>query len=155
MNIEQYNASMSQKITWMVIISIVIAACVGFLICFLREAIKKKDGDGKIAIVAVLIVAMVGLTLAAVHMIRLSIDKKNESYIVYSGDYEVVSQAGFRLSAVQINLIAEGKTITFEEGTSSRLYEGSHHGFIVYSERTKVIVGWYCDLNHEEGHNLR
>lgn len=149
MNIEQYNYSMNQKTTSMVIISVVIAICICFLIYFLHAAIKKKDSDGKIAIGAILVVAAVGMTLATVHLIRLSIDRKNESYIVYTGDYEVVSQAGFRSSAVQINLIADGKTITFEEGTSNRLYEGSHHGFIVYSERTKVIVDWYCEQNHE------
>lgn len=148
MNTKYYDDCLNQKITEMIVAFAAIVICICFLIYFLHKAIKNRDTDGKIGISFVLVLAIVGLTLCFTHWIRLSSDKRNESYIVYSGDYEVISESGFRLSAVQIHLAEEGETITFEEGTSSSLYIGKHHGYIVYSERTKVIVDWHCDKEH-------
>ena len=111
----------------------------------LHEAIKNKDKDGKIAYTGVIILVLVGLGLCLVHTVKLSMDKNNESYITYWGDYEVLSQSGHRSSAVQIDLIEEGRTITLEEGTSNTICEGTYYGYIVYSKRSKVLVDWHYE----------
>lgn len=145
MNIEQYTHIMTSVITTYVFLTIGLLIGIAVVFCMLHEAIKNKDKDGKIAYTGVIILVLVGLGLCLVHTVKLSMDKNNESYITYSGEYEVLSQSGHRSSAVQIDLIEEGRTITLEEGTSNTICVGTYYGYIVYSKRSKVLVDWHYE----------
>ena len=145
MNIEQYTQIMTSMITTYVFLTIGLLIGIAVIFCMLHEAIKDKDRDGKIAHTGVIILGLVVLAFCLVHIVKLSMDKNNESYITYWGDYEVLSQSGHRSSAVQIDLIEEGRTITLEEGTSNTICVGTYYGYIVYSKRSKVLVDWYYD----------
>lgn len=145
MNIEQYTKIMTSQITTSVLLTIALLIGVSIIFCMLYKAIKEKDKDGKIAHICVTILLLAVLPFSIANIIKLSMDKNNESYIMYSGNYEVVSQSGFRSSAVQIDLKEQGQTITFTDGAPEGLYVGTYHGYIVYSERSKVLVDWYYD----------
>ncbi len=145
MNIEQYTHIITSEITTYVFLTIGLLIGIAVVFCMLHEAIKNKDKDGKIAYTGVIILGLVGLAFCLVNTVKLSMDKNNESYITYWGDYEVLSQSSHRSSAVQIDLIEEGRTITLKEGTSNTICEGTYYGYIVYSRRSKVLVDWYYD----------
>ena len=104
MNIEQYTKIMTSQITTSVLLTIALLIGISIIFCMLYKAIKEKDKDGKIAHICVTILLLAVLPFSIANIIKLSMDKNNESYIMYSGNYEVVSQSGFRSSAVQIDL---------------------------------------------------
>lgn len=89
------------------------------------------------------IVCSVGLSLAIIGTVAFSAinipkhiyDINNNAYVVYAGEYDVVS-SGKMDELVYI----ENGSVRLEIKVGSGLGEGKHQGTIVYAERSKIVL---------------
>ncbi len=115
--------------------------------CFKRH----KKGDG-IACVCVAVIGTAAIIGGSLYLKSYRSDVKNQSYIRYEGVFEVThgefTRAGIRPFVQFEN---EEKSTQYYDLCGKWLANGQHEGYIIYAERSRVIVEWRCyDCEVEE-----
>ena len=99
---------------------------------------RKKDDIANRSLVFSLLIILIGINLF-VAVIPGWMDYIKKDYIVYGGDTTV---------EYEVHRYIRSSTITLEDGTVlsgvSYLDEGTHSETIIYSRRTKIVVGIEC-----------
>lgn len=99
--------------------------------------LTKKDVTVRIVCSLIIIfILIIPIIIVSVDIFEICLDVKNESYIVYSGDYEQTGPASSGMESY-VSLIDSDINVRCPRGRCS---EGKYNGYVVYLERTKIVI---------------
>lgn len=136
---EAYAAILTRHCWTMVLIGLVAIAAIVAIYFWIRKTIGNKKECTEFAII--LGVLLLGVLIFETYTICTTVhDVQNDAYIVYEGTYETGKDSKVYITD------ADGKRKTLSDAFYS-LPDGTHRGRIVYSEKTKIVVGYQAYLN--------
>ena len=112
---------------------------VALLIFLLIMIHKNTKGIIKVRIILSLIIAaiiIIPIATVSVDIFEIYSDVKNESYVVYSGNYEQTGPSSSGMESY-VHLIDSDRNVRCPRGRCS---EGKYSGYVVYLERTKILI---------------
>lgn len=142
-----YNQYLLKEIYTIVILISVLAILAITIACFGIKYLKNRQKNNVIACGVFFIVLIVSCVVSAFYLVPYVADVKDQSYIKYEG--------GFYVSDSEHDARSDSKPLVKFSNTENStrfkiplegyvLSDGFHEGYIVYSERSKMIVEWYC-----------
>ena len=88
---------------------------------------------------SILLIGLVLLAAGSVKTINIYIDMRNESYVVYHGNYYQRHQ-GYEDSYYQTTLLDGDKEINLLSHFTLTQNTGEYYGYVVYGKRSKIVV---------------
>ena len=109
------------------------------LVYLLIKIYKITKKNVKIRIICSLIITLIiiiPIISVSVDIFEIYLDVKNEAFIIYSGDYEQTGPASSGMESY-VSLIDSDVNVRCPRGRCS---EGKYNGYVVYLERTKIVI---------------
>lgn len=139
---ENYNKYLIREIftigTLSLILIIVAFVILGFGIYYFKIG-NKKD-------FIVFTICVCSCIAGVIHLVPYRSDIENASYVKYEGEFTVEDGGYYSMSGSQPIIGFPGhKKRRFKFKRNNYLPDGKHEGYVVYSERSHVIVEWHCN----------
>lgn len=143
---EKYNKYLWREIFAIEILSFVMIIISFVLVYFLIYYFKTGDKQGFIACIIALTICVGSCIAGVIHLVPYRSDIENASYVKYEGEITVEDGGYYSMSGSQPIVGFSGhKKRRFKFKRKNYLPDGKHEGYVVYSERSHVIVEWHCN----------
>lgn len=151
---ESYNAILSARIGGMIFFFALFLLLGGIITAIFIPQIKKNHKRAKherldtiLSFILVLCLIAGALTAIVIHTLPYILDVRENAYIVYEGDFAVENVYDRRAKFMPlISFGGEKHQTQFKLKDNLYLEDGSHSGRIIYSQRSRVIVEWHCNI---------
>ena len=151
---ESYNAILSARIRGMIFFFALFLLLGGIITAIFIPQIKKNQKRAKherldtiLSFILVLCLIAGALTAIVIHTLPYILDVRENAYIVYEGDFAVENVYDRRAKFMPlISFGGEKHQTQFKLKDHLYLEDGSHSGRIIYSQRSRVIVEWHCNI---------
>ena len=151
---EKYNSILSAEIEIMVFFFALLFLLGGvFLIIFIPRIKKSKKSprhervDNMVAFILILCLIAGALTAIVIHTVPYVLDIQENAYITYEGNFAVENRDDLRTGHKPLLSFGGEKHQTqFTLKDSLYLEDGFHNGRVIYSQRSRVIVEWHCNI---------
>lgn len=153
---ESYNAILSAMIGGMIFFFALLLLLGGIITAIFIPQIKKNQKRAKherldtiLSFILVLCLIAGALTAIVIHTLPYILDVRENAYIIYEGDFAVENVDDHDLWAKSKPLLSFGgekHQTQFTLKDSLYLEDGFHNGRVIYSQRSRVIVEWHCNI---------
>ena len=151
---ESYNAILSARIWGMIFFFALLLLLGGIITAIFIPQIKKNQKRAKherldtiLSFILVLCLIAGALTAIVIHTLPYILDVRENAYIVYEGDFAVENVDDLRAkSKPLLSFGGEKHQTQFTLKDSLYLEDGFHNGRVIYSQRSRVIVEWHCNI---------
>ena len=151
---ESYNAILSARIGGMIFFFALFLLLGGIITAIFIPQIKKNQKRAKherldtiLSFILVLGLIAGALTAIVIHTLPYVLDVRENAYIVYEGDFAVENVDDLRAkSKPLLSFGGEKHQTQFTLKDSLYLEDGFHNGRVIYSQRSRVIVEWHCNI---------
>ena len=143
-NYDQYLLSEISIVVVLLCILIILAVIIA---CFGVKYFKNQQTTNAIACSTFFFVIIIACIVSGVYCIPYISDIKNHSYIRYEGVFYVTDGEHDLRSGSQplVKFENSEESKRFKIRCNTYLSDGCHEGYIIYSQRSKMIVKWHCD----------
>ena len=151
---ESYNAILSAMIGGMIFFFALLLLLGGIITAIFIPQIKKNQKRAKherldtiLSFILVLCLIAGALTAIVIHTLPYILDVRENAYIIYEGDFAVENVDDLRAKPKPLLSFGGEKHQTqFTLKDSLYLEDGFHNGRVIYSQRSRVIVEWHCNI---------
>ena len=151
---ESYNAILSAMIGGMIFFFALLLLLGGIITAIFIPQIKKNQKRAKherldtiLSFILVLCLIAGALTAIVIHTLPYILDVRENAYIIYEGDFAVENVDDLRAkSKPLLSFGGEKHQTQFTLKDSLYLEDGFHNGRVIYSQRSRVIVEWHCNI---------
>ena len=151
---ESYNAILSVRIGGMIFFFALLLLLGGIITAIFIPQIKKNHKRAKherldtiLSFILVLCIIAGALTAIVIHTVPYILDVQENAYITYEGDFAVENVDDLRAgSKPLLSFGGEKHQTQFTLKDSLYLEDGFHNGRVIYSQRSRVIVEWHCNI---------
>ena len=151
---EKYNSILSVHIGVMVFFFVLFLLLGGIITAIFIPQIKKNQKRAKherldtiLSFILVLGLIAGALTAIVIHTLPYILDVRENAYIIYEGDFAVENVDDLRAKPKPLLSFGGEKHQTqFTLKDSLYLEDGFHNGRVIYSQRSRVIVEWHCNI---------
>ena len=151
---ESYNAILSAMIGRMIFFFALLLLLGGIITAIFIPQIKKNQKRAKherldtiLSFILVLCLIAGALTAIVIHTLPYILDVRENAYIIYEGDFAVENVDDLRAkSKPLLSFGGEKHQTQFTLKDSLYLEDGFHNGRVIYSQRSRVIVEWHCNI---------
>ena len=144
---DKYNDCLVKEIREMVMLNIVMIIVAGIIVALLVGAIRRREKENICLHSIVLAIACFAVVGSFVYALPIALDLHNESYIRYDGEYfvESITDTGV-VGAISYVKMGDEDSEKYEFKPNPDYWEeGRYNGYIIYSERSKIILEWGGD----------
>ena len=131
--------------TIVVLLSVLVVLAI-VIICFGIKYLKNQQKNNAIACCGFSLILIVSSIASYSYLDDYIFDLKDQAYVRYEGEF-YVEDAEYDLRAGAKPLIKFSNSehkVRYKVCDNTYLHDGYHSGYIVYSQRSKIIVEWYC-----------
>ena len=112
-----------------------------------QKRAKHERMDTVLSFILVLCIIAGALTAIVIHTVPYILDVQENAYITYEGDFAVENVYDRRAKFMPlISFGGEKHQTQFTLKDSLYLEDGFHNGRVIYSQRSRVIVEWHCNI---------
>ena len=142
-----YDQYLLNEISTVVVFLCILVILAIIIACFGIKYFKNKQTQNAIACSAFLSIIIIVFIVSIAYCMPYISDIKNNTYIRYEGVFYVTDgeydlRAG---SQPLVKLENLENSERFKVCGNTYLSDGCHEGYVIYSQRSKMIVEWHCN----------
>lgn len=144
---DNYDQYLLSEITAVAVLSCILTVLSIVIICFGVGYFRNKKRNHAIICGIVTVILIAACVFSFFYMAPYISDVKHRSYIRYDGEF-IVGDGDYDPrsgSNPRVTFSHGGECERYQVRGRTNLSDGVHEGYVVYSERSKMIVEWYCE----------